>query len=211
MAKIFTGILGGFSGKVGSVIGYCMHGVAYMRGLATSHTDAQTPAQLDQRAKFGLVIAFLRPLIAVLRLGFKNTSSKMSGFASAVAYTLQHAIAGVSPVFTINYEKALICRGNLPGALNASAIANVGGEVVFTWKNNSWDFGAKATDKVVLGVYDPILMKWVTAIGPATRATCNYTITLPALFQGNAVQTYIGFTDDNEFSNGEFLSAVNVL
>jgi len=211
MAKIFTGILGGFSGKVGSVIGYCMNGIAYMRGLATSHTDANTLAQQDQRAKFGLVIAFLRPLIGILRIGFDKASSKMSGFASAVSYTLQHAITGVSPVFAIDYTKVLVCRGNLPGAANPGAAGAEPAKVDFTWENNAWELDADATDKVVLVVYSPVLKRAVTAIGPGTRATCSQTVDLPELFSGTLVQCYLGFTNDQNYSNGEFLDAVNVL
>jgi len=211
MGSIKQGILGAFSGKVGTVIGYTLNGIAYMRGLATSHTDANTLAQQDQRAKFGLAVKFLRPLVALLHIGFKNASSRMSGFASAMSYTMKNAISGISPLFAIDYTKVLVCQGSLPGALNAAAESTVEGGILFTWENNAWDFGAKATDKVVLAVYDATLNKWVSAIGDATRATGNQTVDLPDLFQGNAVQCYIGFTNDAEYSNGEFVDVVNVL
>ena len=211
MGSIKQGILGAFSGKVGTVIGYTLNGIAYMRGLATSHTDANTQAQQDQRAKFRLAVSFLRPLVALLHIGFKSASDKMSGFASAMSYTLENAIMGVSPNFSIDYTKVLVCRGNLPGALNAEAVSAVPGTIDFTWDNNTWDFGAKATDKVVLVVHHPLLNKTVSVIGAATRLTGNQSVELPLQFQGGEVQCWIGFTNDAEFSNGEFLDAVNIL
>lgn len=211
MGSIKQGVLGGFSGKVGTVIGYSMNGISYMRGLATSYTNSKTPAQVAQRAKFALSVKFLRPLLALLRIGFKNASSKMSGFASAMSYTLGNAITGISPAFEIDYTKVLVCRGNLPGALNAQALAIEPGTIDFSWDNNSWDFGAKATDKVVLVVINPLIQKSIAVIGAATRATGNQSVDLPDLFQGAEVQCYIGFTNDTEFSNSEFLDAVNVL
>ena len=52
MGKIKQGILGGFRGKVGTVIGASWNGIAYMRGLAQSHKNPQTEAQLKQRSFF---------------------------------------------------------------------------------------------------------------------------------------------------------------
>ena len=52
MGKIKQGILGGFRGKVGTVIGASWNGIAYMRGLAQSHKNPKTAAQLQQRAFF---------------------------------------------------------------------------------------------------------------------------------------------------------------
>ena len=52
MGKIKQGILGGFKGKVGTVIGASWNGISYMRGLAQSHKNPKTAAQLKQRNFF---------------------------------------------------------------------------------------------------------------------------------------------------------------
>ena len=52
MGKIKQGILGGFKGKVGTVIGASWNGIAYMRGLAQSVKNPKTASQLQQRAFF---------------------------------------------------------------------------------------------------------------------------------------------------------------
>ena len=52
MGKIKQGILGGFKGKVGTVIGASWNGIAYMRGLAQSVKNPKMAAQLQQRAYF---------------------------------------------------------------------------------------------------------------------------------------------------------------
>ena len=52
MGKIKQGILGGFKGKVGTVIGSSWNGIAYMRGLPQSQKDPKTAAQIAQRAFF---------------------------------------------------------------------------------------------------------------------------------------------------------------
>lgn len=212
MGTLRQGILGGFSGKVGTVIGFTRNGISYIRGLMTSHTDANTPAQQEQRTKFSLVIKFLRPLLSLIRAGFKTAGSNLSGFNAAVSYTLENAIKGIYPALEIDYTKVLICRGNLPGAMNANAASTVAGKIDFTWEDNSWDLGAHATDLVVLVAYCPSLGKSVTAIGDATRVLGTQIVTLPEVFSGLEVQTYIGFCNaaQTEFSNGEFLKMVAV-
>ena len=52
MGKIKQGILGGFKGKVGTVIGSSWNGISYMRGQAQSVRNPQTPAQMIQRDFF---------------------------------------------------------------------------------------------------------------------------------------------------------------
>ena len=52
MGKIKQGILGGFKGKVGTVIGASWNGIAYMKGLPQSQKDPKTAAQMRQRAFF---------------------------------------------------------------------------------------------------------------------------------------------------------------
>lgn len=211
MATLRQGILGGFSGKVGTVIGFTRNGISYIRGLMTSHTNPNTPAQQEQRAKFALVIKFLRPLLGLVRLSFKSAGANMSGFNAAMAYTLGNAVKGVFPDFEIDYPKLLISKGNLPGAINPSAVSVLAGKIDFTWDNNSLDFGAQTTDKVVLAVYCPLSGKLVSVIGEATRMQGAQTLTVPDSFTGQQVHTYIGFCNTRmEFSNGEFLNSLAV-
>ena len=56
MGKIKQGILGGFKGKVGTVIGSSWNGIAYMRGLAQSVKNPKTAAQTTQRGFFREVL-----------------------------------------------------------------------------------------------------------------------------------------------------------
>jgi hypothetical protein len=213
MGQIFQGILGGFSGKVGTVIGYVRNGVSFMRGLSTSHSDANTLPQQEQRAKFSLVAKFLRPLATLIHNGFKTADSRLSGFNAAMSYHMEHAVKGLFPVYEIDYSKVLVCAGLLPGALNPTAVSVQAGKIDFTWDNNVWDVSADPLDKVVLVVYNAIKQKSVIVIGEATRASGSQSVTLPDIFSGDEVHCYIGFTNDNEsaFSNGEFLKTLAVV
>ena len=64
MGKIKQGILGGFKGKVGTVIGSSWNGIAYMKGLPQSQKDPKTAAQLMQRNFFKEVQSLIGQLSA---------------------------------------------------------------------------------------------------------------------------------------------------
>ena len=52
MGKIKQGILGGFRGTVGTVVGSSWNGIAYMKGKPQSVKNPKTDAQLQQRGFF---------------------------------------------------------------------------------------------------------------------------------------------------------------
>ena len=79
MGKIKQGILGGFKGKVGTVIGSSWNGIAYMRGLPQSVKNPKTAAQQAQRAFFKEVQDLVGQLsYEQLLFLFPNTEQGMS-------------------------------------------------------------------------------------------------------------------------------------
>jgi flagellar basal body rod protein FlgB len=213
MATFVKGILGGFSGKVGTVIGGTWKGIDYMRSKASSISNPQTAAQLDQRLRFSIMGKFLRPLTAFLRIGFKSQAVKMSAINAAMSYNLANALTGTYPDYDVDFTRVLVSQGTLPGALNAEATATVAGEIGYTWEDNSTDTDASATDKALLVVYNPSKNKVVTVVDGNTRSGGSQTITLPANFTGDEVQCYISFSTAKQtvLSNSEFVGGVIVL
>ena len=213
MAVINQGILGGFSGKVGTVIGGTWKGIAYMRSIPASVTNPRTPAQVEHRARFSAIVQFLHPLTAFLRIGFKSQAIKMSGYNAAMAANFKNAITGTYPAFAIDYTKVSVSQGNLPGAMNPAAASAIAGAVRFTWENNTWETDASADDRAVLVVYNPIKQAAVSVIGGITRAVGAQTITLPNSFAGDEVQCYIAFTNANQsvISNSQYVMGLIVI
>lgn len=62
MGTIKQGILGGFSGKVGTVIGSSWKGISYMKGRAQSTRNPKTAAQTMQRTYFKQLAALIAQL-----------------------------------------------------------------------------------------------------------------------------------------------------
>ena len=137
MGKISQGVLGGFSGKVGNVVGGTWKGIDYMRIKPANVSNPRTEGQVDQRSKFSTVLRFLQPMTDFLRVGFKLYANKMTQFNAAMSYNLNNAITGAYPNFTIDYANALVTRGNLTVAAGGAASSPSAGDVEVTWTNNS--------------------------------------------------------------------------
>ncbi len=214
MGTIKQGILGGFSGKVGSVIGGVWKGISYMRGIALSYTDAKSDAQLAHRQKFAVVGHFLQPLSEFLQESFRNYAVRMTGINAAFKYNFANAVTGTYPNQAIDYPNARVAQGNLPAPLNAVASSTVAGTVKFDWDDNSGELGADAADETMIVIYNPVQNQAVNISGLAERADGTQTVTVPASFSGDLVQCYLAFKQnpDNgtEISNSAFAGAVTV-
>lgn len=86
MGKISQRILGGFSGKVGNIIGGKWKGIDYMRVKPANVANPQTEGQVEQRTKFSTVLQFLQPISDFIKVGYKNYAIKMTQFNSAMSY-----------------------------------------------------------------------------------------------------------------------------
>jgi hypothetical protein len=84
MGKIKQGILGGFNGKTGSVVGASWKGIAYMRGKAQSIKNPRTQLQQENREKFGGLSEIMSLARPAINKGFKAYAVKQSAFNYAV-------------------------------------------------------------------------------------------------------------------------------
>lgn len=194
MGTYKKGILGSFSGKVGTVVGSSWNGIEYMRSLPKPSTKAPTDLQLQQRIKLALAAGFLRPISSLVNLGYKSLAVKKSGYNVATAQVIAEAITGTYPEFEIDYSKVLFSKGNLTGPWNAVSSSVMPAVLNITWTDNSGSGTAKATDKAVLLVYNQYKSQFVfiTDTG-AERSSGSDTLALPSIFSGDTVEVWIAF------------------
>jgi uncharacterized protein DUF6266 len=212
MGRISKGILGGFSGTVGTVVGGNWKGISYMRSQSDARRTTFTQPQLDQQAKFSVATKFLQTMNALLEVSFRNFAVRMTGINSALSYTLKHAITGAYPAFAIDYSMALVSRGDLPNASGPTASATVAGKVTFSWADNSGNGKAAANDKAIFAVYCAAKNQCIyTTAGPARSAGTGL-FDVP-VFSGQQVQTFIGFisADGKDIASSIFTGQLTVL
>lgn len=210
MGKINQGILGGFTGKVGNVVGGNWKGIDYMRVKPSSVANPKTAGQMDQRSKFSTVLYFLQPMKDHIKIGFKDYAVKKTEFNSAMSYNLNNAVIGEYPNVAIDYSKALVSRGNLAPAQGYTVGSDLIGQLQLTWANNSEELKGNATDKAFVLVYNENKAEAISYKLNEVRSDEGATIELPSTFQGESVEVFISFLseDEKEISNSKYVGTV---
>jgi len=139
MGKIKQGILGGFRGKVGTVIGASWNGIAYMKGLPQSQKDPKTPAQMAHRAFFSEVQDLVGQLTYEQLVFLFPNSAK--GMSRRNALVQQLAAAKVVEEGAMHVDLASIATiGNAPTAdLPEVSITASRSNLTISWdEENDW-------------------------------------------------------------------------
>lgn len=213
MATYNKGILGGFSGQVGNVVGSSWKGIDYMRSKPNQVSNPKTPAQQTQRGKFSLIIGFLSKIKPVISAGFKTHKKQQTNYNSAASYNLKKAVSGTAPDVKINFEAVMVSRGTLMPAESASVISSNPGEVQFNWVDNSGIGNADSEDQALLVLYNPKRERAFYHIeGELVRADISFTMNVPASYGGEQLEAYIGFVsaDGEEAADSVYLGSVKV-
>lgn len=210
MGTYKKGILGAFSGKVGTVVGSSWKGIEYMRSLPRPSTKAPSSTQMIQRARFALASGFLRPASALLNLGYQSLAQGKSGYNVATADFIADAITGTYPDFDIDYSKVLFSKGTLTGAYGVAAVSEPG-SVKVSWDDNSGLGTAKASDQMVILVYNASRRQFVYNVNTgAARDAQEDTLLMPAEFVGDTVEVWMAFMtpDQKIFSTSIYAGQV---
>jgi hypothetical protein len=213
MGTIEKGYLGGFKGILGTAVGSKWKGKSVVKSRPPrKRTTPSTELQLQQQAKFALIIAFLKPIRTLLNETYKKPAGgDMSGHNMAFSVN-KDAITGVYPDFAIDYSKVQVSQGSLSNADSPTAASTAAGKLVFTWTDNSDGENELISDTAFVGAYNPETKRWVMKQKVATRNSGTYTLDVPT-FSGKPVQTYIGFisADRKKISDSLYTGVVNIL
>lgn len=192
MGKLIQGILGGVSGKVGTVIGSVRNGKAYVRGLNLSNKDPKTKRQLAQRLKFKIGMQLVSAATDVIKVGFRNYAVGRYAINSAMSYNLKAALTGSYPSFGIDPSKVMFSRGKLLEAegCTASVASN---KVNFTWTDNSAEEDADMSDFAMLIVYNFSKRKVADSLEEASRMDGKASLKIPASWSKDKLSCYIAF------------------
>ena len=194
MGKIKQGILGGFKGKVGTVIGASWNGISYMRGIAQSVRNANTPAQQKQRAFFKEVMDLVGQL-SDEQLAFL-VSSTPKGMTRRNLLAQQIAAVAVDNGDTKSVDLANI--NSLGNAATADmpdvTVAVDGSNLAISWDGAS-DFRAEHGDEYPVIFVANVTKKKVYLV-PSTAAigttgAQSFNVGLSAY--GEATDTFSGF------------------
>lgn len=195
MAEIELGILGGVSGKVGTVVGANWRGKNIIRAKPRKSKKKATVLQAEQRLKFRLVANFLGPINKIVSRYFGQYQGVKSRSNMAMSYHLLEAIEKKGQDFFINYEKVMLTKGVLPSVMMESASVTEG-QLALKWTSNSGVAIEKPTDKLTLAIYSESNKLFYVLDAIVERNKNEYTTKLPAAFKGKDNSIWVVLTNE---------------
>lgn len=132
MGTYKKGILGAFSGKVGTVVGSFWRGIAYIRSLASNVRNPRTESQMWNRGLMRFTVEKLRPFLPAIRVGFVGTGN-VSPWSKAVQVN-KRIIASLSEAggdYVFDASRLVLSSGS--EVLGFTASLGRGSAGVVTW------------------------------------------------------------------------------
>lgn len=139
MSKYNNGILGPFSGRVGSIVGAKWKDQFVMRARPYPKQEVDpTARQLSQRNRFALMSEAMRTLSGAINWGFRFNAKmqKMSARNIAMQENMQAAMVENSGVWSINNSEVIVARGNF-GNVESVQAAYSANNMQVMWTNNA--------------------------------------------------------------------------
>lgn len=206
MATFKQGILGGFSGKVGGVIGSSWKGIDTMRSQPSSVTNPRTNAQVANRSRFKsvsqLAAAMLTTIVKPLNDRF---AQKMSGFNDFC----QRNAGAFDSLGTFIPGNLVLSKGKLSAPADLEQQVSPFTNVVMAFSTGLVGSFDAATDKVyavVIGKDGDILG---VSSGIATRADNLFEVPTPeGRNPANPGTLYMSFlrADGTQVSNSSYIA-----
>lgn len=215
MGKVQQGILDGFVGKVGTVVGSFWKGKPVMRGWKRAIRNPQTNAQQLVRARFAAAGRLTGSMHSAISIGLHNraVSRHITEGDVFVDINWGHIHADTPGTATIDYAELTIAEGNLPEPQygNASFADPLSVSVPMT--DTTGIIGASADDLVYMFVYDPEAQAGI--LTKVKREANSISTSVPAYWNGHRVHVYgfaVGAGVDNQgnISNSRYIGSGSI-
>lgn len=208
------GAFGGFQGKAGALVGRWKDGKNVISAIPHPSQTPPTVAQINQRAKFKMLVSFLRRLTPLIRVGFQNAHKEnQSEFNAAFVQNYANAIAGVAPNYVIDYPEFMYSKGFLSGAYAAAAVVDTPATIKLSWTAQLDTGEGLPTDMATIVVYNPVKNQFVRLIGAAARSALAFNLTVPPDFAGDACHVWMSMVSANGklVSDSKYIDEVTIL
>ena len=175
MANLIQGILGGFSGSVGTITGYPRNNKWFIRARRYKMSNPRTEAQQAHRHQFGEMVSLAGKLLPALKTGMRN-------------YAETHGMTAGNAFVHINWQQGniselkdmLLACGPVP-QVEFTDIEREEGFVTLRWKKNLQQHGARNEDIIKIFAYSESLGK-CQCVASTERRTRRLSFRLPEGF-----------------------------
>ena len=147
MAKLRMGILDGFQGRVGPVVGYRLGSKWIMRRLPQQVCNPRTERQVAHRMMFRDIVRLASALLPALKVGYRAQAGLWE-MTEGNAFVKMNWLRDRMPGF----NELRISVGAVP-MVGFTRVSMEGGRLEAQWEKNQQLAGAKADDKVYFYAY----------------------------------------------------------
>lgn len=152
MAKLNMGILGGFTGKVGTVVGYIRKGQPVIRALPKKSQVEASESQKNARMRFAALRKIIPAFIPAFNIGFRAQLDEKMVHCIAFSELWALNVVGDAPDCPIDFSKIIVSKGRRPILAEANAFRD-GDFVVATWAPKGNIPPADETDEIYMVLY----------------------------------------------------------
>lgn len=192
MARIKQGILGGFSGKVGPIVGSSWKGIAVMKSKPLSVANPRSSGQVEQRSRMaGIVILSQLFLAIIIKPLWDRFAQQMSGYNAFVRTNIGCFVAGV----LTNYADLVISMGKMAKTVISSVTsANASANVIINWTDDSGSGFRTASDESFVYILNEQTGGFAIAGPSFNRSTGSLDISLSEPnVTGNTLHVWLAF------------------
>lgn len=192
MGKMRMGILDGFVGKVGTVVGSFWKGKKIIRGYNAFPKESHTEEQELQRAKFGLLGEMGGALLKAIKVGLKEyAAEQMSTEVGEFVKVNMKNVSGTVNHLEVAYDKMILSDGNLTGVALGEADFTTPLTVSVPIDDSYIDTRFNSEDdRVYVAVYSKTNGTAVVSDGSHKRSGEHVNVTVPGFWQGHYVEVY---------------------
>lgn len=214
MGTFKKGILGGFRGKVGSVVGVRWRGKYVMRSVPEiDENRTPTEEQRKVRERFGLVARFLNPMKPIIGKYYGKKQRDKSPFNLATSYHIKEAVLEVGNDFVMDYPKVVISKGDLSGLQSPALTAPSANVLQLDFADNTGQGFAQAEDQLLVVLYVPNLDEYQLFTPAGTREETSVNLPLTPYWSGQVITAWATFVDaeGNRAATSSYLGEVTAV
>lgn len=157
MAEIKEGILGGVRGKVGTVVGYQFRGKNIIRALPRRSSKAASDAQILQRSKFKIVMAFLKGIRKFVNAHYpiiEVDGEQKIGIDQLRSTIMKDGLLVIDNTLQIIPQRVLLSIGVLPPAAIKKVAFLKDHKVKVQWDDTIVNVLTQPTDQLIVIAYN---------------------------------------------------------
>ena len=187
MARIKQGILGGFSGKIGNIVGSSWKGIAVMKTLPLSVSNPRTAKQVTQRGYFSESVELAQTiLVGIIKPLWDRFAVKQSGFN----HFLQQFLIWKASADLASKVKMAMGQMDIMFDFRATATAN-NHKLTLSWTDDSGTGLKLPTDEIYCMVLDENAKYVAQGSNIAKREDETAFITIPdSVHTGDVLNVY---------------------